>query len=177
MERKTMNITRTRRGRKVISLAAITLFTIAFTVIPAGRSVSADNAENVHFNGIGFTNDGIKVGFWIWCQPEGNSPIYTGACKGAMHLYDLDNAVAVQGFIVELPDGTYVARVFAKKGTGVLLGAAFHNVNVEDEHGPHNLVQFGVLTSDLVNRIGVADDIVFHITGPDDPEEAMPELP
>src|SRR5262245_35307796 len=126
MERKSMSITKTRRSRKIVSLAAIALFTIAFTIVPATRSAKADNAENVHFNGIGFTNDGIKVGFWIWCQPEGNSPVYTGACKGAMQLYGMDNAVAVQGFIVELPDGTYVARVFAKKATGVLVAAAFH---------------------------------------------------
>ena len=172
-----MNITQIKRGRKVVSLAAIAVITLAFTLAPSTRLVRADNAENVHFNGIGFTNDGVKVGFWIWCQPEGNSPVYTGACKGAMHLYGLDNAVAVQGFIVELPDGTYVARVFAKKATGLLLAAAFHNTDVEDNHGPHNNAQFGILTSDGVNRVGVATDIVFHITGPGDPEEAEPELP
>lgn len=172
-----MNITRIRLGRKVVSLAAIAVITLAFTLAPSTRSAKADNAENVHFNGVAFTNDGVKVGFWIWCQPEGNSPVYTGACKGAMHLYGLDNAVAVQGFIIENPDGTYVARVFAKKATGLLLAAAFHNVNVEDNHGPNNVVQFGVLTADGVNRIGVGTDIVFHITGPGDNNGAEPELP
>jgi hypothetical protein len=164
-----MNITRTRRGRKVLSLLAIALFTLAFTVIPAGRSVLAgEPAEQVVFSGVATTNDGLhKVGFWIWCMADGNSPNYTGACRGSMHLYDEDNAVGVAGFIVENPDGTYVARVFPSRGLGPMLGAAFHNVNPEPTAGPTNLVQFGVLTTSG-NSVGVSPDTVVTVTGPGD---------
>lgn len=162
-----MNITRIRRGRKVLSLAAMAVITLAFTVVPTVRSAFAAPAENVIFSGIGFLNDGSKVGFWIWCQPEGNSPVYTGACKGAVHLYNQDNSVSVQGFIVENPDGTYVARVFPKKATGVLLAAAFHNVDPEPANGPNNLVQFGILTA-AGNSVGTSPDAVVNVTGPGD---------
>ena len=162
-----MNIISNRYGRKVVSLAAIALITVAFTVVPILRSAHAAPAENVIFSGIGFLNDGSKVGFWIWCQPEGNSPIYTGACKGAVHLYNQDNSVSVQGFIVENPDGTYVARVFPKKATGVLLAAAFHNVDPEPANGPNNTVQMGVLTANG-NVVGLATDAVVNVTGPGD---------
>ena len=164
-----MNITRTRRGRKVVSLLAIALFTLAFTVIPAGRSVLAgEPSEQVVFSGVAVTNNGLhKVGFWIWCMAEGNSPNYTGACRGSMLLYGEDNAVGVAGFIVENPDGTYVMRVFPSRGVGVLLGAAFHNVNPEPTPGPTNMVQFGVLTA-AGNSVGLAPDAVVNVTGPGD---------
>ena len=164
-----MNITRTRRGRKVVSLAAIALFTVAFTIVPATRSVSAgEPAEQVIFSGVATTNDGLhKVGFWIWCTPTSNSPIYAGACRGSMHLYGEDNAVGVAGFIVENPDETYVARVFPARGVGVLLAAAFHNVDPEPASGPNNLVQFGVLTA-AGNSVGLATDAVVNVTGPGD---------
>ena len=162
-----MNITRTRYGRKVISLAAIAVITLAFTTIPAGRSASAaEPSEQVIFSGIGFTNSGLKVGFWIWCMPEGNSPAYTGACRGSVLVYDHGPAAGVAGFIVENPDGTYVARVFSINANTFLLGAAFHNVDPEPAHGPNNLVQFGVLTTDGINRVGVSPDAVENVTGP-----------
>ena len=161
-----MNITRTGRGRKVVSLTAIALITLAFTIIPAGRSVSAAPAEQVIFSGEGFTNTGLKVGFWIWCMPEGNSPIYTGACRGSVLIHDQGPALGVAGFIVENPDGTYVARVFSQKATSLLVAAIFHNVDPEPDHGPNNLVQFGVLLSNGTNPTGVATDAVVNVTGP-----------
>jgi len=161
-----MNITRIR---KVFSLAAIALITLAFTIVPAGRSVLAENAEQVIFSGEGFTNDGLyKVGFWIWCMPEANSPIYTGACRGSVLIHGQGPAAGVAGFIVENPDGTYVARVFSVNANTFLTAAAFHNVDPEPESGPSNLVQFGILTSDLVNKVGVSTNSVVNVTGPGD---------
>jgi hypothetical protein len=166
MERKTMNIMRTRYGRKVVSLAAIAVITLAFTTIPAGTASAAAPSVQVIFSGVAFTNDGVlQVGYWIWCTPEGNSPIYTGACRGSVHIYGEDNAVGVSGFVVENPDGTYVARVFPNSGTGFLVAAIFHNVDPEPAHGPNNLVQFGVLTP-LGNSVGVDTDGVVNVTGP-----------
>ena len=164
-----MNIIRTRRARKVVSLAAIAVITLAFTTIPAGRAASAaEPAEQVIFSGVGFTNDGLlKVGFWIWCMPEANSPIYTGACRGSVLIYGEDNAVGVAGFVVENPDGTYVARVFSIKANSFLVAAAFHNVDPEPASGPNNVVQFGVLTPNG-NKVGVSTDAVVNVTGPGD---------
>ena len=164
-----MNIIRTRCGRKVISLAAIALITLAFTTVPAGRSVSAAPSEQVIFSGEGFTTDGLQVGFWVWCMPEGNSPTYTGACRGSVLVHGQGPASGVAGFIVELPDGTYVARVFntnANNGNKFLVAAALHNVDPEPAPGPNNLVQFGILTTDGINRTGVSTDSVVVVTGP-----------
>ena len=157
-----MNIIRTRYGRKVVSLAAIAVITFAFTTIPAATAPS----EQVIFSGIGFTNDGLKVGFWIWCMPEGNSPTYTGACRGSILAYGQGPAAGVAGFIVENPDGTYVARVFSINANTFLVGAAFHNVDPEPVHGPNNLVQFGVRLADGSNPTGVSTDAVVVVTGP-----------
>jgi hypothetical protein len=164
-----MNITRTRRGRKVVSLLAIALFTIAFTTVPAGRSASAaEPSEQLILSGEGVTNDGaLQIGFWIWCQPEGNGPNYTGACRGSVLVRGQGPADGVAGFVVENPDGTYVARVFATRGK-TLVAAAFHNVNPEPTRGPSNLVQFGILTNDNINRVGVAPAAVVNVTGPGD---------
>ena len=164
-----MNI-RTRRGRKLVSFAAIAVITLAFTTIPAGRSAhAAEPSEQVIFSGTGHTNDGLyEVGFWIWCTPESNSPIYAGACRGSVLISGQGRAAGVAGFIVENPDGTYVARVFSQSANSFLLAAAFHNANPEPEHGPSNLVQFGILGTDLVNRTGVDPNAVVNVTGPGD---------
>lgn len=164
-----MNFTRFRRGRKAFSLVAIALITIAFTTVPAGRTALAgEPSEQVIFSGEGVTNDGqLQVGFWIWCMPEGNGPNYTGACRGSVLIHGQGAADGVAGFIVENPDGTYVARVFATRAK-VLVAAAFHNVNPEPTGGPTNVVQFGVLTTDNVNRVGVSPDSVVVVTGPGD---------
>ena len=164
-----MNITRNGRGRKVVGLAAIALFTLAFTIVPAVRSVSAgEPAEQLIFSGEGVTNDGaLQVGYWIWCMPEGNGPNYTGACRGSVLVRGQGPADGVAGFVVENPDGTYVARVFATRGK-TLLAAAFHNVNPEPTSGPTNLIQFGILTTDNVNRVGVSTNAVVNVTGPGD---------
>lgn len=163
-----MNIIRARCGRKVVSLVAIAVITLAFTTVPAGRSASAAAPSvQVVFSGVGFTNDGsLKVGFWIWCMPEGNSPAYTGACRGSVLVYDQGPAAGVAGFIVQNPDGTYVARVFALQPNNFLVGAAFHNVDPEPASGPNNLVQFGVLTAEGTNPTGVSTDSVVVVTGP-----------
>src|ERR1044072_2960077 len=112
-----MNITRKRRGRKVVSLLAIALFTIAFTTVPAGRSASAaEPSEQLILSGEGVTNDGtLQVGFWIWCMPEGNGPNYTGACRGSVLVRGQGAADGVAGFVVENPDGTYVGPLFATR--------------------------------------------------------------
>jgi hypothetical protein len=163
---KIMYLTKTKTGRKLFSLVAIAVFSFAFTPIGV-RTVAAEPAVQVIFSGIGFTNDGShKVGFWIWCTPEGNSPIYTGACRGSVLLYGEGPAAGVAGFVVENPDGTYVARVFAIQPTSSLVGAAFHNVDPEPAHGPNNLVQLGVLTTDGINSTGVSTDSVVVVTGP-----------
>ena len=164
-----MNTIKARRGRKVVSRVVIAVIALAFAVIPAGRSAfAAAPSEQVIFSGFGTTTDGVGVAFWIWCQPEGNSPIYTGACQGAIQIPGHGPATPVAGFIVENPDGTYVARVFSKKANSFLVAAAFHNVDPEPDHGPNNLVQFGILTSDLLNRTGVATNAIVNVTGPGD---------
>lgn len=161
-----MNIISSRYGRKVFSLIAIAIITVAFTTVPAGRASAAAPSEQVIFSGVGFTNSGLKVGFWIWCMPEGNSPIYTGACRGSVLVYDQGPAVGVAGFVVENPDGTYVARVFSIKANSFLVATALHNVDPEPASGPNNLVQFGVLLADGTNPTGVATDAVVNVTGP-----------
>ena len=83
-------------------------------------------------------------------------------------MYGQDNAVGVAGFVVENPDGTYVARVFSIKANSFLVAAAFHNVNPEPANGPNNVVQFGVLTSGGNNPTGVVTDAVVNVTGPGD---------
>ena len=166
-----MNILGTRYGRKVFSLAAIAVITLAFTIIPAGRSVYAAKAsEQVIFSGEGVTTDGLQVGFWVWCMSEGNGPNYTGACRGSVLVHGQGPASGVAGFIVESPDGTYVARVFSTSANTnkFLVAAAFHNVSPEPTSGPTNLVQFGILTTDGINRIGVSPDAVVNVTGPGD---------
>lgn len=164
-----MNINRTRRGRKVFSLAAIAVITLAFTTIPAVRSVSAEASEQVVFSGVGVTNNGLfEVGFWIWCNPEGNSPIYTGACRGSIRLSGEEPATPVAGFVVENPDGTYVLRVFSIKANSFLVAAAFHNADPTPAHGPNNLVQFGILVSPGGQSNGVVPDAVVNVTGPGD---------
>jgi hypothetical protein len=99
-------------------------------------------------------------------MPEGNSPIYTGACRGSVLLRGEGPAVGVAGFIVELPDGTYVARVFSIQADSLLVGAAFHNVDPEPALGPNNVVQFGTLLSDGTNPTGVSTGAVVNVTGP-----------
>lgn len=164
-----MNIIRNKRGRKVISFASILLFTLAFTVIPAVRSASAaEPSEQVIFSGEGVTTDGLQVGFWVWCMAEGNGPNYTGACRGSVLVHDGGPAQGVAGFIVELPDGTYVARVFGVNARKSVVAAAFHNVNPEPESGPNNLVQFGLVLTDGINRVGTSPDAVVNVTGPGD---------
>lgn len=156
-----------KRARKLISLAAVATITLAFTLMPA-KTLAAEPSVQVIFSGVGFTNDGsLKVGFWIWCMPEGNSPIYTGACRGSVLVYGEDSAVGVAGFIVQNPDGTYVARVFSIKADSFLVAAVFHNVDPEPAQGPRNLVQFGVLTPNG-NSTGVSTDSVVNVTGPGD---------
>jgi hypothetical protein len=169
-EGRIMNITTTKRSRKLVSRIVIAVITLAFTAIPAGKSVSAAApSEQVIFSGFGSTNDGsLDVGFWIWCMAEGNSPTYTGACKGSIYAPGHGPAVGVAGFIVENPDGTYVARVFSNKANSFLVAAAFHNVDPEPAHGPNNLVQFGVLTSEGNNPVGVVTNAVVNVTGPGD---------
>ncbi len=162
-----MKLIRTRCGRKIVSLAAIAVITLAFTTVPAGRSAAAAApAVQVIFSGVGFTDDGsLKVGFWIWCTPEGNSPIYTGACRGSVLVYGQGPAAGVAGFIVENPDGTYVARVFSTNAKSSLVAAVFHNADPEPTPGPSNLVEFGVLTVNGLST-GESTDAVVNVTGP-----------
>ena len=154
------------RTRKLFSLVAIATIALAITLTPGkAMTASAAPAEQVIFSGVGFTTAGDKVGFWIWCMPEGNSPTYTGACRGSVLLYGQDNASGVAGFVVENPDGTYVARVFPVNAKSLLIAAIFHNVDPTPAHGPNNLVQFGVLTP-AGNATGVSTDSVVNVTGP-----------
>ena len=159
-----MYLTKSKTRRKLFSLVAIAIFAFAFTPI-GSKTVAAEASVQVVFSGIGFTNDGLKVGFWIWCMPEGNSPIYTGACRGSVLIYDEGPAAGVAGFIVQNPDGTYVARVFSIQPDHFLVGAAFHNVDPDPAPGPNNLLQLGVLTP-LGNSTGVSTDAVVVVTGP-----------
>jgi len=101
-------------------------------------------------------------------MPEGNSPTYTGACRGSVLVYDQGPAAGVAGFIVENPDGTYVARVFSVNANTILVAAAFHNVDPEPAPGPSNLLQFGVRLADGTNPTGVSTDSVVIVTGPED---------
>jgi hypothetical protein len=153
-----------KRAHKLFSLAAIATITLAFTIMPAKTS-AAEPSVQVILSGVGFTNDGLKVGFWIWCMPEGNSPIYTGACRGSVLVYGEGPAVGVAGFIVQNPDGTYVARVFSIKADSFLVAAVFHNDDPVPAHGPNNLVEFGVLTPNG-NSTGVSTNAVVNVTGP-----------
>src|SRR5678816_3987573 len=95
---KPMNIIKTTRGRKVITLAAIAVITLAFTIIPPVRSASAaEPSEQVIFSGEGVTTDGLQVGFWVWCMPEGNSPTYTGCLLYTSDAADERSSVDLGG--------------------------------------------------------------------------------
>ena len=160
-----MYLTKTKTGRKVFSLVAIAVFSLAFTPIGSKTAVAAP-AEQLILSGTGLTNDGQPVGFWIWCMPEGNSPLYTGACRGSVLLNGQGPASGVAGFVVENPDGTYVARVFSNNPRTFLVAAIFHNLNPEPAHGPNNAVAFGILTQDGITSTGVTTNAVVNVTGP-----------
>ena len=158
-----MNFTNTRR--RLFSFVAIAVITFAFTPIGT-RSAVAAPSEQLILSGIGFTNGGLEVGFWIWCMPEGNSPLYTGACRGSVRLAGQGPASGVAGFVVENPDGTYVARVFSINPNTFFVAAAFRNLNPEPVRGPNNAVGFAILTQDGITSTGAATNAVVNVTGP-----------
>ena len=98
-------------------------------------------------------------------MPEGNSPVYTGACRGSVLVNGEAPASGVAGFIVQNPDGTYVARVFSINPSTFLVAAVFHNVDPEPGNGPTNTVAFGILTTNGTTT-GVATNSVVNVTGP-----------
>jgi hypothetical protein len=59
-------------------------------------------------------------------------------------------------------------RVFANSSKTFLVAAALHNIHPEPESGPNNVVAFGVLTTDGIQRVGVSRDAVVNVTGPGD---------
>ena len=159
-----MYLTKTKTGRKVFSLVAVAVFSLAFTPIGSKTAIAAPSVQVV-FSGTGTTVNGLSVGFWIWCMPEGNSPLYTGACRGSVLVNGQEPASGVAGFIVQNPDGTYVARVFSVNPNTFFIAAAFRNVNPEPALGPNNLVAFGILTTDGTTT-GLAPNSVVVVTGP-----------
>jgi len=71
-------------GRRML---AIPIVAMIVAILPFGvvRKASAEPSEQVIFSGIGFADAGdwqSPVGFWIWCQDEGNGP-YAGRCAGS----------------------------------------------------------------------------------------------
>ncbi|HEX7334403.1 MAG TPA: hypothetical protein VF290_23080 [Pyrinomonadaceae bacterium] len=160
-----MYLTKTKSGRRLFSLVAIAVFSFAFTPIGTRTAVAAPSVQVV-FSGTGLAADGSKVEFWIWCMPEGNSPTYTGACRGSVLIAGQGPASGVGGFVVENPDGTYVARVFSINPNTFLVAAVFHNIAPEPAHGPVNLVAFGILNSNGATSTGLSRNSVVVVTGP-----------
>ena len=159
-----MYLTKTKTGRKVFSLVAIAVFSFAFSPIGSKTAKAAPSVQ-VIFSGTGTTVDGLSVGFWIWCMPEGNSPTYTGACRGSVLVNGNGPASGAAGFIVQNPDGTYVARVFSINPNTFLVAAVFRNVNPEPVNGPNNTVAFAILTTNGTTT-GLAPNSVVNVTGP-----------
>ena len=80
-----MHSAKNRVWRRLVGLSAFVTLVVAFGLPVSRGSAAAGPAEQVIFSGVGFAGDGdwqSPVGFWIWCQPDGNGP-YVGACAGA----------------------------------------------------------------------------------------------
>lgn len=161
-----MYLTKTKTGRKVFSLVAIAVFSLAFTPLGSKTAVAAPS-EQIIFSGTGVTADGQPVGFWIWCMSQdANSPLYSGACRGSVLLNGQGPASGVAGFVVENPDGTYVMRVFSNNPNTTLVAAVFRNVNPNPVQGPNNVVAFAILTQDGTVSTGSSTNSVVNVTGP-----------
>jgi hypothetical protein len=157
---------RARRAGLVIPLG---LFVLLLGGLCTGgpRAASAEASEQVIFSGVGTSSAG-PVGFWIWCQDEGNGP-YAGECHGAMYVYAQHLTTGVNGDISELSEGLYEMQVVSNQGPGVLQ-ATLRNPD-EAEKGPHNTVTFTVTTAQGT-LMGSSDNAVVVVTGP--PENHSP---
>lgn len=164
-----MCLTKTKTGRKLFSLFAIAVFSLAFTPI-GSKTAAAEPSEQVVFSGIGVATQGFvsTFGFWIWCSAEGNG-VYAefNACRGSVYLYRTNLTVGVNGFIEEEDDGTYTMRVFPNQPnvTPDFLAAGLRNLSPELQHGPNNTVIFNVFTSAGIS-IGRSTTAVVIVTGP-----------
>jgi hypothetical protein len=164
-----MSFANTRR--KIFSLVAIAVMTVAFTPI-GSKTVAAEGANQVVFSGIGVARDGFQsaFGFWVWCTIDGNGPYADNhVCKGAVYLYRAGHTVGVNGYIVEEADGTYTMHVFPNHPDKRpdFVEAFLHNVSPDIQHGPNNVVEFDVFT-DRGFSSGSTSTAVVNITGPGD---------
>jgi hypothetical protein len=145
-----------------ILIVALIVSVLPFEVV---KTASAEPSEQVIFSGIGFADTGdwqSPVGFWIWCQDEGNGP-YAGRCAGAMYVYAQGITVHVEGTVTEEADDTYTMNVTSEK-PGVL-EATLHNLS--EDSGPNNTVEFTVTTAEGTSS-GDSGNAVVLVTGPGD---------
>ncbi|MFN2530578.1 MAG: hypothetical protein ABR555_04690 [Pyrinomonadaceae bacterium] len=152
--------------RRVIGIFAL-LTSIAVSVALSGRrSAAAEPSEQVIFSGVGFAAEGAwqsPVGFWIWCQPEGNGPYgQNHVCAGAMYVYAQALTKGVHGFIDEGDEGIYTMHVFANDGSN--FSADLTNPE-EAVKGPRNTVEFTV-TTPAGTSSGASTNSVVNVTGP-----------
>jgi len=166
---KQMKVTRNKSLYRLIGLLA--LLTIMLALASSSREGFAANepSEQVVFSGVGFADTGAwqsPVGFWIWCQAEGNGPYgQDHECAGAMYVYAQGIVVGVDGEVTEEADETYTMSVASRKA-GVL-AATLHNLSDELNSGPNNSVEFTVTTAAGVSS-GVSNTAVVRVTGPGD---------
>jgi hypothetical protein len=151
-------------GRRMIAvlIVALTVAVLPFGVV---KTASAEPSEQVIFSGIGFADAGdwqSPVGFWIWCQDEGNGP-YAGRCAGAMYVYAQGITVHVDGTVTEEADDTYTMNVTSRKPD--VLEATLHNLS--EDSGPNNTVEFTVTTGEGTSS-GDSTNAVVRVTGPGD---------
>jgi hypothetical protein len=96
--------------RRVIIVLAVAALALGLT---SGVG-SAKSSEQVVFSiAPTFTNSFGPFGFWIWCQPEGTSPVYVGACAGTIYFYGTTRVEQVLGnsSIAEGATGIYTISI------------------------------------------------------------------
>jgi len=95
--------------RRVTIVLAVALLALGVT----SGMASAQSAEQVVFSIRPTFVEGLgPLGFWIWCQPEGNGP-YVGACAGNIYLYGATKPEQVLGYasISEPTEGIYTISI------------------------------------------------------------------
>ena len=150
--------------RRLIGISALVILVVALG-FPASRSSAAGPAEQVIFSGVGSADNGdwqSPVGFWIWCQPDGNGP-YVGACAGAMYVYAQGLTKGVHGSIGDgAEEGEYIMTVSANDGSN--FSAELSN-ELPLRRGPKSTVDFTVTTG-MGTSSGSSTNAVVNVTGP-----------
>ena len=160
-----MQTAKNKVWRRLIGLSAFLTLVVAFGLPVSRGSAAAGPAEQVIFSGVGFAGDGdwqSPVGFWIWCQPDGNGP-YVGACAGAMYVYAQGLTKGVNGFIEDgAEEGEYIMTVSANDGS--TFSAELSN-ELPLRRGPKSTVDFNV-TTPAGTSAGSSTNAVVNVTGP-----------